>query len=307
MNRRLLNSNLLSVVMILLAATAGRADDTRLKLSETPTAVQQTFVAEAKGALLEAVVKTTDDDVTLYGARVAIGGKRYDITVDEDGTLIDKTLHEEVVESEVAFANVPAEVQKTLREEAEGDEIDTLNKTTQGDKSYYETGVTIGGKEYWLMVDARGRLMEKRLGFEIEEDAIDFDAAPVAVQQTLKRVAKGAEIDSLQKTTENGKSEFDAKIAITGRSYVVRVGDDGTLIEKAFSAEAEEKELELADVPRAVERTLREEARGADIETVIKKTQDDESLYGISVELGGKAYWIIVSPEGLLVSKELDD
>ncbi|HEY5311414.1 MAG TPA: hypothetical protein VIK18_02805 [Pirellulales bacterium] len=307
MHRRLLNSNLLSVVVGLLATATARADEIRLKLSESPAAVQQTFVAEAKGAHLETIIKSTDDDVTVYAARVAIGGKHYEITVEADGTLIDKTMDEEIVESEVAFANAPAAVQKTMREEAEGDEIDTLNQTSQGDKAFYETGVTIGGKDYWLMVDSRGRLLEKRLGFEIEEDSIDFDEAPAAVQQTLKRVAKGAEIDGLHKTTENAKSEFDAQIKIDGRDYVVRVGDDGTLIEKAFSAQPEEEELELSEVPQAVQRTLRDEARGADIEAVIKKTQDDESLYGIAVVLGGNSYWIIVGADGLLVSKELDD
>jgi hypothetical protein len=307
MNLRSFHSRLLAIVAALLTATAARADETQLKLSDSPAAVQQTFVAEAKGAPLETIIKSTDDDVTLYAARVMIGGKRYEITVDDEGTLIDKTLNEEIVESEVAFTSVPAEVQKTLREESEGDEIDTLNKTTQGDKSIYETGVTIGGKDYWLMVDGRGRLLEKRLGFEIEEDSIDLEDAPAPVQQTLKRVAQGAEIESLHKTTENAKSEFDAQIEIGGRQYTVRVGDDGTLIEKAFSAEAEEEELELSEVPKAVERALREEARGADIEAVVKKTHDDESLYGITVELGGKAYWIIVNSEGRLVSKELDE
>lgn len=307
MPRRRILCGLSCVAIILLAATAGRAEETRLKLSESPSAVQQTFVAESKGAHLETVVKATEDEATVYAARVTIGGKRYEITVDDDGTLLDKTLNEEIVESEVAFANAPAEVQKTLREEAEGDEIETLNKTAQGNKALYETGVVIGGKEYWLMVDGRGRLVEKRLGFEVEEDAVDFDDAPAPVQQTLKRIAKGAEIESLHKTTENGKSEFDAEVEIADRRYLVRVADDGTLIEKSLHSAAEEDELELSEVPQAVERTLREEARGADVEAVIKKTQDGESLYGISIELGGKAYWIIVNPDGLLVSKELDE
>jgi hypothetical protein len=307
MNRRLFPSKLLSVAVVVLSAAAARADETRLKLSECPMAVQQTFVAEAKGARLESVVKATEDQATVYGARVSIAGKRYEITVDADGTLIDKTLDEEVVESEVAFANAPAEVQKTLREEAEGAAIDTLNKTAHGDKSYYEAAATIGGKDYWLMVDGRGRLLEKRLGSEIEEDEIDLDDAPEAVRRTLERIAKGSDIDSLHKTTENGKSEFDARIEIAGREYLVRVGDEGTLIEKSASGEAEEEELELSEVPKAVERTLRDEARGADVEAVIKKTQGDESLYGIRVELAEKAYWIVVSAEGLLISKELED
>ena len=307
MKKRLLDTKLLTMAVVLLAgASAARADEVMLKLSACPAPVQQTFVAEAKGAHLENVAKETEDEATIYGAFVTIGGKHYEITVDEDGTLIEKHLDEEIVESEVAFTSAPAAVQKTMRDEAEGADVGTLDKTSEGDKSYYEAGVVIQGQSYWIVVDQHGRLLEKRLGFEIEEDRIDFDEAPASVQKTFKRVAKNSDVDTLHKITENGKSEFDALVKIDGRQYAVRVGDEGALIEKLLD-DTEEEELALSKTPAAVQRTLRDEARGADIETVVKKTEADNSLYGVSIELGGKAYWIIVSAEGLLVSKELED
>ena len=307
MNWRRLQALVLPVIFVLLAGTIARAERTRLKLSECPSAVQQTFVAEAKETRLETITKETDDEATLYSTQVSIGGKPYEITVEDDGTLVEKRLDEEIVESEVVFDKAPEEVRKTFGQEAEGQEIETLNKTSQGDKSFYEAGVNIDGKNYWLMVDDHGRLLEKRLGFDIEEDEIDLNQAPAAVQETFKRIAQGAELGLLHKTTENGTSEFDTLVKITGRNYLVRVSDEGVLLEKSLDSPAEEEELELSDVPEAVRRTLSEEARGADIEAVIKKTENEESLYGISVELGDSTYWIVVNASGVLITKEIDD
>lgn len=307
MNSRRLQAFVLAALASLAIATSAAAEQTRLKLSECPSAVQQTFVAEAKGARLESIFKQTDDEKTIYRAIVSIASRPYEILVGDDGTLLEKRLDEEIVESEVAFSEAPADVRKTFEAESEGNQIKALNKTSQGDKSYYEAGVTIDGKNYWLMVDGRGRLLEKRLGFEIEEDQIDLDEAPAAVQETLKRIAKDAEIESLHKTTEDGKSQFDALVKLEGRNYFIRINDDGALLEKSLDSRADEEELELSDVPEAVRRTLRDEARGADIEAVIKKTENDESLYGISVELGDNAYWIVVDAKGRLVTKELEE
>jgi ribosomal protein L21 len=308
MNKHLLDTKWLIMASLLVAgASAARADEVTLKLSECPAQVQQTFVAEAKGAHPDSVLKETEDESTIYGAFVTIGGKHYEITVAEDGTLIEKSLDEETVESEVAFTNVPAAVQKTLREEAEGAEIETLDKTSEGDKAFYEVGAAIDGRNYWLMVDQHGRLLEKRLGFEIEQDQIDFDEAPAAVQKTFKRIAKGAEVATLQKITENAKSEFDAVVAIDGRQYAIRVGEEGVLIEKSLDVEPEEEEIKLSSAPAAVQRTLRDEARGADLATIVKKTEGDDVLYGVSIKLGAKAYWIVVNPAGVLMSKELDE
>lgn len=304
---RLLQTSLLWAAAMLAARAEIFADEVRLKLSECPAAVQQTFAAESKPAQVERVVKETDGDVVIYATRVAIGGKPYEITVDKDGTLLDKTLDEQVVEREIAFAAAPAEVQKTMGAEADGAELKMLNESKQGSTSFYETGVLIGGKNYWIVVDGRGRLIEKRLGFEIEEEDVDLNDAPPKVQEAFKRIAPASEIGSLRKSTENGKSRFDGVIELGDGDYKVRVDDDGTLLEKSLELEPEEDEIELSETPAAVQRTLRDEARGADIDAVIKRTQGDESLYGISIELGDKAYWIIVDAGGVLVSKELSD
>ena len=59
--------------------------------------------------------KRTEDAETVYSAEVAIKGKRYAISVLEDGTLSEMNLA--VDDEDLAFDHCPAAVQATLRSE----------------------------------------------------------------------------------------------------------------------------------------------------------------------------------------------
>ena len=80
----------------------------------------------------------------------------------------------------------------------------------------------------------------------------------------------------------------------------------------AFEKEKEEEEenevvMKLADCPAAVQKTLKREADGATIDKVDKMSKEGRNLYEIDVKIDGKNYEVIVTEEGLLLSKELDE
>ena len=82
-----------------------------------PRLVSKTLQAEAKGAKIETVTKEIDEDNdTVYWARLAIGGKTYELAVLEDGTLTEMNLA--VDEEDVPLDQCPAAVQATFRSEA---------------------------------------------------------------------------------------------------------------------------------------------------------------------------------------------
>ncbi len=112
-----------TMIVISSAWTAALAEGAELTLSDCPTAVQNTFEREANGAEINEISKDTEDEKTTYEASVTIDEKEYEITVGEDGTLIEKSLEEEDDDNdgkegevtEVTLENCPAAVQKTLR------------------------------------------------------------------------------------------------------------------------------------------------------------------------------------------------
>jgi uncharacterized membrane protein YkoI len=165
-----------AMIVISLAWTSALATESELKLSDCPAAVQKTFQREANGAKIEDVEKEIENGKTTYEADVTIDGKEYDITVAEDGTLLEKSLEEDDDEDddkkgeevEVKLSDCPAAVQKTLKREANGASIDSVDKESKDGKTVYEVDVKIDGKNYEIKVAMDGTLISKALDEEDE-------------------------------------------------------------------------------------------------------------------------------------------
>jgi hypothetical protein len=71
--------------------------------------------------------------------------------------------------------------------------------------------------------------------------------------------------------------------------------------------EEEEEEINFADAPAAVQKALQREAGGAKIDKVDKMTKEGRTVYEADAKIDGKNYEIVVTAEGLLLSKKLDE
>ena len=145
---------------------------------------------------------------------------------------------------EVLLSDCPAAVQKTFQREANGADLEEVEKDTDDGETIYEAGVTIDGKEYEIVVAEDGTLLQKAL--EDEEDKRDgaervvrLSDCPAAVQETLKREANGTDFDAVDKETKDGKVVYEADVKIDGKPYEIRVTEDGILISKFLNEENE--------------------------------------------------------------------
>jgi stress response protein YsnF len=141
------------------------ASQRKLELGDCPAIVRNALLAEAKGAAIKTVTQDVQEGVAWYKTQVSIRGRHYDITVDEEGRLIEKVLGNEE-ERKVKLSDCPEPVRQTLREEAEGAAIDTVEKDTQNGDVSYTAGVKIHGDHYTITVGHDGVLIEKRLDEE---------------------------------------------------------------------------------------------------------------------------------------------
>ena len=93
---------LLSVFMLAVAmscAAQGKENENeteekevKVKFADLPQVVQTTFKEESRGATITEVEKETEKGEIVYEAEVVeIKGKKYDIEVADDGTLIEKS------------------------------------------------------------------------------------------------------------------------------------------------------------------------------------------------------------------------
>src|ERR1700683_5525247 len=70
-------------------------NETKIKFSEAPEAVQKTLSEQANGQKIETVDKETRDGKTVFEADAVIAGTNYEIVVGADGQLIKKQIDKE--------------------------------------------------------------------------------------------------------------------------------------------------------------------------------------------------------------------
>ncbi|HEY8749821.1 MAG TPA: hypothetical protein VIM11_17695 [Tepidisphaeraceae bacterium] len=70
-------------------------NETKIKFSEAPEAVQKTLTEQANGQKIESVDKQTKDGKTVFEADAVINGTNYEIVVASDGTLVKKSVDKE--------------------------------------------------------------------------------------------------------------------------------------------------------------------------------------------------------------------
>jgi hypothetical protein len=126
-----------------------------------PPAVKATFRSEGFGETIETVGVDVKYGVKIYEAVVAHKGRSYQITIAEDGTLVEKAL---VIDDEVVeLATCPAAVQACFREHAKGGTLRDITRSSGIGHRTYEASVELKGKVYLIEVAESGSLISKSL------------------------------------------------------------------------------------------------------------------------------------------------
>jgi hypothetical protein len=146
-------------------------------------------------------------------------------------------------------------------------------------------------------------------GDDEEETKLELADCPPSVQKTLKREAGDGEIDEVIRYVADGKKLYAAAVTVGDDEYQMLVTDEGLLVQKMIDDGADhteaEAELDVEDCPLPIQKTLLREAGDSDIELVIERTANGETLYMADVTIDDREYLVIVDAEGRLVSKTL--
>jgi hypothetical protein len=82
---------------------------------------------------------------------------------------------------------------------------------------------------------------------ESKEVKVAVDQLPAAVKATLQKEAEGSAIADAEKETEDGKTEYEAHATINGKTYVLKVAEDGTLLAKKLKHKEHDEKDEHKD------------------------------------------------------------
>ena len=78
-------------------------------------------------------------------------------------------------EQKISLNEAPSAVRKTLKREANGEEVKSLDKEKLNGKTVYEADVKIDGRNYEIVIDEEGILQSKKLDTEENEKSESKD------------------------------------------------------------------------------------------------------------------------------------
>lgn len=163
--------------------------ESKVAAETLPGAVSKAISEKAKGAKILGIEKDETymepqlvklaQPKTIYEAKVVLDGKTYEIAVDAAGTVLemkaaesDKKNHEEGDDNEkpVSLDSLPAVVKTAIVNASEGGTIKKIVSEQENGQTTYETEVVINGQEFGIKVAADGKILEKKIEKEGDND-----------------------------------------------------------------------------------------------------------------------------------------
>jgi hypothetical protein len=125
-------------------------------------------------------------------------------------------------EKKLELNNLPPAVQKTIRDQSQGDDVKGITRETEKGRTQYEVETIRSGKHRDFLVDTKGVLVE------VEEETA-LDSIPVQAKEAITRKVAGGKLGMVETVTKDGATLYEASYtAVNGKKHEVRVKPDGT-------------------------------------------------------------------------------
>lgn len=232
--------------LIFTAALATAAD--RIEVSQLPPAVKKTLDASAKGEPVKRVTVENDRGRTIYDIelerklapnprlRIAADGEvLHDTTavVSETPTLYPEYAPPVTpVAPKFKLSELPGPAQQTVKKEAAGREIASIEREEWKGHSGYRITFRERGRDPALYVGDDGQLLKPTEKPPTLFIGTRFEETPTAVQQTLRRQVGEGEIVKIEKEGRNGQpTTFKVSLKDARGPYEIRVSETGQVLE----------------------------------------------------------------------------
>lgn len=129
-------------------------------------------------------------------------------------------------ERHVKMKDLPAAVQKTVREQSKGAIIRGLSQETEDGKTNYEVELKVNGHNKDVLIAPNGDVVS------IEEQVM-LGQLPAAVRTAIEQNAGAGKIGMIESITEGGAIvAYEAHVKRAGKSMEIKVDSNGQLISK---------------------------------------------------------------------------
>lgn len=257
----LLGICVMAVVMICSLAIAKK--EMEEKKMQLPESVKAALRQMYPGATIEEAEKDEEECKVYEVELILADGSEIEITVAEDGTVME-------AEQEMEAADLPFDAASVLPANAKIKEV-------QGEVTYavfapvalpeakttYEISAIIDGKEVEITLAPNGTILKQEMkdaeeegchkegkkdkdddeDEEEDEQEVSFDQLPAAVQSALTAAAEGGKIKEIE--LEDGI--YEADVLINGQETEIKIAPDGKVLAKKIEADDDENDHEKED------------------------------------------------------------
>jgi uncharacterized membrane protein YkoI len=313
MNRKLIG---ISVAFAFIAGTGSfqaRAD--KVPLTQLPEAVQKAIKEHSQGENLEQVERESKNGQTVYEAEYKREGLNRHVTFAADGTVVPEKHLADLFSKEPSLTlnDLPAAVQKTVKEQQAGREIADIDKEMWNGKNVYEVEFKEKGINSRLYVASDGSIVvdkSKKHGVNL---GLQLSDTPAAVQATVKNTVSSAEIEDVDRETKNGHVVYDVEVKQEGLNRHLKIAENGTLLADSNQRESlgervREKiglgkadTLTLDQAPAAVQKTIRENCDVGTLKPIKRETRNGHAQYAVEFEKKGKNLRMTIDEDGTVL------
>jgi uncharacterized membrane protein YkoI len=129
-------------------------------------------------------------------------------------------------EKKVKMSELPAPVQKTVKEQGKGITLKGLSKEVENGKTEYEAEFTVNGHTRDVLIDPDGNVLA------VEEE-VKLASLPEAVQKGIKAAAGTGQILKVESISTNGKlDKYEFVVKNGTKKSEIQVDTDGKRLEK---------------------------------------------------------------------------
>lgn len=123
--------------------------------------------------------------------------------------------------------DLPAAVQKTVRETLKGGEIKNISKEVEKGVTQYEVESMLNGKHRDFNVDGKGKLL-------VVEEEVDIASIPAAARAAIEKRVAGGKLGMVESVTKpDGATLYEA-------AYTSKAGKKGSILVKADGTETKD-------------------------------------------------------------------
>lgn len=126
------------------------------------------------------------------------------------------------------------------------------------------------------------------------ETKIEMKDLPAPVQKAVQEQTKGANSRGFTKEVENGKTEYEAELTVSGHGKDISFDAAGNVVDV-------EEEVNLETLPPAARAAIQKAAEGGELRKVEAVTEHGKSFYEASIRKGGGSREIQIDNNGARV------